>query len=570
MKVLLTCYLVSQAYWDDNSQADFLAGDELWYAGTQERVSALGVNLWASAAGLRVLGQDYDLNDDGYIDETVFGAGAMTARILYGAGFSTDTRFATNSAEGMGIADLNANGVPEIIVGEQWGTQSYIYWDMNPASPTQLGFGASCYGVAVGDMNKDGHPDITLAGYGAGAPSKIFWGPSYTASQTFNTGDSWDPYVADLNLDGWPDIVLTRASANARVFWGPGFTGSQDIAFLNTKTSAVADMNSDGWPDIVLGSYTYGVRVYFGPSFSTYWTLVGLTNTQDLEAEDIDGDGYIDVAASGSSDGKTRIWWGPTLTSFTDLSASAADGVDLLDLDNDGDLDVATPSGTSSFYIYRNNGSRSFSLWQNVALPSWGGSYADLRKYEEFGNAYTRTPSFAYLSRTFTGASTYRMDSLRWWAGVPTGMTLRLWLRASDDQTSWTSWKEVYNGQNITDPEFNCRKFYQYSAVITTDGRRTSDFHLDSVRLYYTDCAVGIDEDAPADYLVVKGRVAFVNVVADQGFLRVYDLAGRPLRDFPLARGKHELSWAEGLSAGLYVLVARYDGTERVKAVIAK
>lgn len=568
MSILVTCCLLSQGYWDDNSRAEFLAGNELWYAGAQGRVSALGVNLWASAAGLRLLGHDYDLNNDGSLDASVFGAGAGTARVLYGPGFGTDTRFTTQSAEGMGIADLNANGIPEVVIGEQNGTQSYIYWDMNPSSVTQLGFGGACYGVAIGDLNADGSPDIVLAGYGP--QSRIYWGPGYTTSQAFDNESSWDPFIADVNLDGRPDIVLPRPYASVRVFWGPSFTSYQEIAFSNTKASAVADVNYDGWPDIILGSYSDGVKVYFGPGFSSSWALAGPTNVQDLEAEDIDGDGYIDVAASGSADGKTRIWWGPALTSFTDLSASAADGVDLLDLDNDGDLDVATPSGSSSFYIYRNNGSRSFSLWQNVSLPSWGGAYADLRKYEEFGNAYTRTPAFTYLSRTFTGPSTYRMDSLRWWAVVPTGVTLRLWLRASDDQAAWTSWKEVYNGQHITDPEFNCRKFYQYSAVITTDGRRSSDFHLDSVRLYYADCAVGNEESAPCDYLAVKGGMAIVNVVADQGFLGVYDLAGRPLKAFALRRGKHELNWAEGLSSGLYILVARYDGTESVKAVMAR
>ncbi|MEO0180747.1 MAG: VCBS repeat-containing protein [candidate division WOR-3 bacterium] len=561
--------LISQTYWDDNSRADFLGGSELWYAGSSERVSGLGVNFWASSSGLRVLGQDYDLNNDASLDEAVFGAAANTARILYGPGFGTDTRFTTSSAEGMGVADLNGNGVPDVVVGEQWGSQSYIYWDMNPASVTQLGFGGACYGVAIGDLNKDGSLDLVLAGYG-GVQSKIYWGPCYTTYQAFDNADSWDPFVADLNLDGYPDIVLPRPLSTIKIFWGPGFTSSQDIAFSSTKAAAVADLNADGWPDVALGSYSEGVRVYFGPGFSSYWALAGMTNVQDLEIEDADGDGYLDLVASGGSDGKARIWWGPALVSFTDVSAAAGDGVDLLDLDNDGDLDIATSSGTSSFYIYRNNGSRSFSLWQNISLPSWGGAYVDLRKYEEIGNAYTRTPSFVYLSRIFTGSSAYRMDSLRWWASVPSGMTLRLWLRASDDQTTWTSWKEVYNGQGITDPDFFCRRFYQYSALVTTDGRRTSEFHLDSLRLYYTDCAIGLDEFGPADYLVINGGLAYLNVVAECGYLLVYDITGRPIKEFHLARGKHAIAWAEGLPSGLYILIARYDGTERVKSAFVR
>ena len=114
-----------------------------------------------------------------YSTETIFTLPDQSpARVVYDPGFTTDIRFTTSSAEGMGVADLNANGILEIVIGEQSGSQSYIYWNMNPSSVTQLGFGGACYGVAIGDMNQDGSSDVILAGYGP--QSRIYWGPLAT------------------------------------------------------------------------------------------------------------------------------------------------------------------------------------------------------------------------------------------------------------------------------------------------------------------------------------------------------------------------------------------------------
>ncbi|MEO0257714.1 MAG: hypothetical protein ABIM74_10550, partial [candidate division WOR-3 bacterium] len=59
-------------------------------------------------------------------------------------------------------------------------------------------------------------------------------------------------------------------------------------------------------------------------------------------------------------------------------------------------------------------------------------------------------------------------------------------------------------------------------------------------------------------------------VVAECGYLLVYDITGRPIKEFHLARGKHAIAWAEGLPSGLYILIARYDGTERVKSAFVR
>ncbi len=563
---MLLLLIAQQGYWQDASQGDFLGGREAYFYADTFREAALGVNFWASGAGLRLVGQDYDFNDDGATDLAVFGAGASDARIVYGPSFTSDTRFYTNWAEGMATADLNANGIPEVIVGEQSSTNSYIYWDMS-STYQSLGFGRSCYGVAVGDLNSDGSLDLVLAGYGT--QNSIFWGPNYTSRTDFglSSGDHWDPFVADVNLDGAADVVVAEAGSGLQLWWGPDFSSYQTLSAASVKATSVADLNADGWPDILGASYSTGggVYIFWGPDFSSQ-DFLSLDNLQDLEVGDLDGDGNLDVAACGNFSGVTRVWWGPDFTSYTDLAASTGDGVDLLDFDNDGDLDVANSYGSDAVRIYANQGSRNFTLWTTVSLAGWDGAYADLRKYEEPGSAYDRRPVFNYISRTFTGSSNYILDSVRWWAQVPAGVSLRLYVRASDDSASWTPWKEVSNGGAITDPDFWCRKFYQYRVEVETDLRNTNLFSLDSVRLYWYDCAYGVNEERPRDYIELRGPVALINSPDRARALRLFDASGRLVREWRLSEGFHRVRWAEGLPKGVYVL--SLEGLKSVKGVV--
>ncbi|MBK8914885.1 MAG: VCBS repeat-containing protein [Phycisphaerales bacterium] len=132
---------------------------------------------------------------------------------------------------GLAVADLNRDGRPDVIVGN-WidGPEVYLQradgaWQKQPTVfPDCKGGG---WGVAVADMDQDGHLDIVFCGrlpqevgyvYGVflllGDGTGSSW--RYIRNSGLpNTGleYSWGVEVADFNNDGVPDIVAVSGSS---------------------------------------------------------------------------------------------------------------------------------------------------------------------------------------------------------------------------------------------------------------------------------------------------------------------------------------------------------------------
>ena len=128
---------------------------------------------------------------------------------------------------------------------------------------------------AVADINQDGFLDLLFAGGDEGVP--IFWGDgtrNYSSSRRdFVAGSKGlrDVEVADLNQDGTLDLVLSRSiEAGKRlttgfVYWaaGPGeFSKERRDSFEieGTNLITVADVNQDGWLDLVCPNYNTGLQ----------------------------------------------------------------------------------------------------------------------------------------------------------------------------------------------------------------------------------------------------------------------------------------------------------------------
>jgi len=136
----------------------------------------------------------------------------------------------TSSVRAAAAADLDGDGVVDLVVGDAK-TGMYIYCGQGRrafAAPVALGEKSGApYSIAVRDLDRDGQPDIVVGRQDA--PGSVFFNRSTAASLRFDPvpwgdgqGAVYGVAVGDLDGDGWPDIAAARSDApNGVWFSGP-------------------------------------------------------------------------------------------------------------------------------------------------------------------------------------------------------------------------------------------------------------------------------------------------------------------------------------------------------------
>ncbi len=306
----------------------------------------------------RLAGDRLLRNDNGQFIDITLQAGINSNQLGYGLG--------------LGIADVNDDGYPDIYVGNDFHEDDYLYINNQDGTFTdrrneQIRV-TSRYSMGndLADVNNDGHIDIFSAdmlpadykilkasqtedsyhiysvkhnmGYnhqysrntlqlnhGAGSFSEVSMYSGVAASDW-----SWSPLIADFDLDGWPDIFVSNGIVRR----------PNDLDYINYLSNEANQLKLQGTlteRDLALIDRMPEVK---------------LVNAMFVQQNTLD---FSDMS----------LEWGLGQPSYSSGACYA-------DLDNDGDPDLIVSNTGAPAFIYKNNSNGDGNNFLKVRLSGAG------------------------------------------------------------------------------------------------------------------------------------------------------------------------------------------------------
>lgn len=194
--------------------------------------------------------------------------------------FASPVSLYSGGANWVAVGDLNGDGIPDIALTDGSGVKLLLHTGATGAptyaapmsiltqTPNANVSRASL--IAIADVNGDGFNDLVITDPGPrGGAAPTLWVLLQDATHpgTFLAPVSYPtaPYsvatsivVADVNGDGFPDVVIGGTTATSVLLQNPAsrgtFNAASNYATPDANEIAVADVNADGKPDIVVGT----------------------------------------------------------------------------------------------------------------------------------------------------------------------------------------------------------------------------------------------------------------------------------------------------------------------------
>ena len=337
------------------------------------------------------------------------------------------------------------------------------------------------HGVCCADLNRDGYLDLIFCGFDN--PELLIF---YGTAEGFDTENPVrihmehegvlyrDPrwiYLADLNNDGWLDLVVPQiADDRSFILWGgpEGFSMArcQALSVFHVACARAADLNGNGYLDLIMGGHAPSLQGPHDSFVYIYWngtdglredrrTLLPANAINAMSVADFDNDGYLDLFICSYHDGRVRdidsyIYWnrpgrGFSATDRSRLFTHSASGCVAADFNEDGwtDLAIAYHKVDGDHVGYSAvwwNGPDRFVEGRITRLPTSGphGMVA-----VGPGNIRNRGPEEYYISRPFKLPAGSSLRKIDWDADVPPKTWVRAQLRFADseeglERAAWT------------------------------------------------------------------------------------------------------------------------------------
>lgn len=228
-----------------------------------------------------------DLNSDGRLDvvcrdQSAFGRRGNEIVVYHQTAGNTwsKTRIECPHGEGLKVADLDADGHADLVIGAVWFRNESANWTRHAFAPDWAELDAK---VDIGDLNGDGRADIVLTPAELkGQHYKISWFES-------PAGDRTRPWKEHVIV---PEIECVIHSLALGDF---NRDGAMDVAY--------AEMHQGADPDDVV--------VMFNRSRGEQWAkqIIDTGGSHDIVAADLDGDGDLDIVGANHAGVHPVIVW---------------------------------------------------------------------------------------------------------------------------------------------------------------------------------------------------------------------------------------------------------------------
>jgi FG-GAP-like repeat/Bacterial Ig-like domain len=270
-----------------------------------------------------------DFNRDGFTDiaSSNFEDNSMSVLLGNGDGTFQPSRAYTTGTTPSGIAglDVNGDGAVELVIVNAASNRLSLFHNngdgtFQPEAPFFSVPGATLYGLAAADMNNDGIMDLIV---GAQQTRRVYillgdGAGGFTQSAVQNSGGRpWVLRAADVNGDGHADVeIANNAEGNLAILLGDGAGNlSTPLTYPAGSLSvsvSLGDLNGDGSLDVVISNFSSRTYVIFtnngAGQFTRTGTLMATRSGSCAILFDYSGDGLLDIGGVDELEDEIILW----------------------------------------------------------------------------------------------------------------------------------------------------------------------------------------------------------------------------------------------------------------------